>query len=173
MSSNITLHIFPKAIVFSNTISHNFWLPSLAQFFWPSRWVRSIFFSWLLKNFYWHPLEDAVNKKPWVFFKTTLLSSLSSCLDFFEFPPQKQERKGGWEPSFASNLTLDFKVLIRPYWPGQVQSLIKDIELDLSYHNQNVRGRQGLKKCQSLILFTVRNIYERRHTTFIYPWVRV
>ena len=26
----------------------------------------------------------------------------------FEFPSQKQERKGGWEPSFASNLKLNF-----------------------------------------------------------------
>ena len=89
----------------------------------------------------------------------------------FEFAPQKQERKGGWEPIFASNFTLNFRVLIRPYWPGQVHSIIKDIELKLCYQNQNVRGRQGLKKWQSLILFTVRNSYERRHATFIYPWV--
>ena len=33
----------------------------------------------------------------------------------FEFPSQKQERKGRREPSFASNLKLNFEVLIRPY----------------------------------------------------------
>ena len=26
--------------------------------------------------------------------------TLSSCRDVFEFPPQKIERKGGWEPCF-------------------------------------------------------------------------
>ena len=76
----------------------------------------------------------------------------------FEFAPQKGERKGGWEPSFASNLTLNFRVLIRPYWPGPVQSYIKDIQIDLQYKNQNVRERKALKKGQSLILCTVRNI---------------
>ena len=89
----------------------------------------------------------------------------------FEFAPQKQERKGGWEPIFASNFTLNFRVLIRPHWPGQVHSIIKDIKLKLCYQNQNVRGRQGLKKWQGLILFTVRNSYERRHANFIHPWV--
>ena len=73
----------------------------------------------------------------------------------FEFPSQKKEGKGGWEPSFASNLTLNFRVLIRPYWPGQVHSPINDIELDLWYQNQNVRGRKGHKKWQNLILYTV------------------
>ena len=62
-----------------------------------------------------------------------------------------QDRRGGWGPSFASNLTLSFRVLIRPYWPGQVYSLIKDTQIDLDYKNQNVRGRQALKKGQSLI----------------------
>ena len=76
---------------------------------------------------------------------------MSSCIDLFKFPSQKQERKGGWGPSFASNLTLSFRVLIRPYWPGQVYSLIKDTQIDLDYKNQNVRGRQALKKGQSLI----------------------
>ena len=33
----------------------------------------------------------------------------------FEFPSQKQERKEEREPGFASNLTLSFRVLIRPY----------------------------------------------------------
>ena len=99
------------------------------------------------------------------------LGTLGYSIMTFEFAPQKQERKGGWEPIFASNFTLNFRVLIRPYWPGQVHSIIKDIELKLCYQNQNVRGRQGLKKWQSLILFTVRNSYERRHATFIYPWV--
>ena len=33
----------------------------------------------------------------------------------FEFPSQKKEGKGGWEPSFASNLILNFRVLIQPY----------------------------------------------------------
>ena len=42
--------------------------------------------------------------------------------------------------------------------PGQVQSLIKDIQIDLCYKNQNVRGRQALKKGKSLILCTGRNI---------------
>ena len=81
----------------------------------------------------------------------TVLSTVSSCIDLFKFPSQKQERKGGWGPSLASNLTLSFRVLIRPYWPGQVYSLIKDTQIDLDYKNQNVRGRQALKKGQSLI----------------------
>ena len=33
----------------------------------------------------------------------------------FKFPSQKKEGKGGWEPSFASNLILNFRVLIQPY----------------------------------------------------------
>ena len=33
----------------------------------------------------------------------------------FEFASQKKEGKGGWEPSFASNLILNFRVLIQPY----------------------------------------------------------
>ena len=36
----------------------------------------------------------------------------------FEFAAQKQERKAGREPSFASNLTPNFRVLIMPYRPG-------------------------------------------------------
>ena len=44
----------------------------------------------------------------------------------FEFPPQKQERKGGWEPSFASNYRLNFRLLIKPYWDGRVHWHIKD-----------------------------------------------
>ena len=76
----------------------------------------------------------------------------------FEFPSQKKEGKGGWEPSFASNLILNFRVLIRPYWPGQVQSYIKDIQIDLQYKNQNVRERKALNKGQSLISCTLRNI---------------
>ena len=32
----------------------------------------------------------------------------------FEFSSHKQERKEGGEPSFASNLTLHFRVLIKP-----------------------------------------------------------
>ena len=83
----------------------------------------------------------------------------------FEFPPQKQERKGGWEPSLASNLTLNFMVLIRLYWPGQVHSLVKDNKLDLCYKIQNVRGRQALHKGQSLILCTARNIFALFHAT--------
>ena len=83
----------------------------------------------------------------------------------FEFPSQKKEGKGGWEPSFASNLILNFRVLIRPYWPGQANSLIKGIELDLCYQNQNVRGRKALNRGQSLILCTVRNNSESRHAT--------
>ena len=81
------------------------------------------------------------------------------------------EKKEGRELSFVSNLTPNFRVLIRPFWPGQVQNLIKDIELDLSYQNQNVRGRQGLKKCQSLILCTVRNVTDRAHASSICPSV--
>ena len=64
----------------------------------------------------------------------------------FEFPSQKKEGKGGWEPSFALNLILNFRVLIRPYWPGQVQSYIKDLQIDLQYKNQNVRERKALNK---------------------------
>ena len=76
----------------------------------------------------------------------------------FKFATQKQERKGGWEPSFASNLRVNFRVLIRPYWPGQVHSNNKDTLFDPLYKNWNVRGRKGLKNWQSLILFTVRKM---------------
>ena len=33
----------------------------------------------------------------------------------FGLPSQKKEGKGGGEPSFASNLILNFRVLIKPY----------------------------------------------------------
>ena len=33
----------------------------------------------------------------------------------FEFGPKKQERKEGWEPTFAADLALNLRVLIRPY----------------------------------------------------------
>ena len=61
--------------------------------------------------------------------------------------------------------TCNFHCLIRPYWPRQVQSLIKDIQIDLAYKNQNVRGRKALKKGQSLILFTVRNVSGQCYAT--------
>ena len=32
----------------------------------------------------------------------------------FEFGPKKQERKEGWEPTFAADLALKFRVLLRP-----------------------------------------------------------
>ena len=38
--------------------------------------------------------------------------TLSSCIFVFEFPPQKEERKRGRKPSFASNLRVNFRVLI-------------------------------------------------------------
>ena len=44
-------------------------------------------------------------------------------------------------------------------------------ELDTQYQNQNVRGRQDLKKGRSLILFTVRNFTDRAHASSIYPSV--
>ena len=100
----------------------------------------------------------------WIFYQKPC-STLSSCIYMFEFPPSKSEIKGGWEPSFASCFTLNFRVVIRPYWPEQVHSFIMDIELDLCYQNQNVRGRKKLKKEQSLILFTVRNISRQFYAT--------
>jgi len=42
---------------------------------------------------------------------------------------------------------------------------MKDIQIDLNYNNQNVRGCQALKKGQSLILCTVRNIYALFYAT--------
>ena len=33
--------------------------------------------------------------------------------------------------------------------------------MDLGYKNQNVRGRKAFKKGQSLILFTVRKVFEQ------------
>ena len=48
--------------------------------------------------------------------------TLSSCINVFEFPPQKEERKGGWEPSFALNLTLNFRALIQPYSSGLLKN---------------------------------------------------
>ena len=35
---------------------------------------------------------------------------------------------------------------------------VLDIQIDLAYKNQNVRGCKALKKGQSLILYTVRNV---------------
>ena len=43
----------------------------------------------------------------------------------FEFPSQKQERKEGWEPIFASNLTLNFRPLIQPYSSGLLNSFCR------------------------------------------------
>ena len=59
----------------------------------------------------------------------------------------------------------NFHCLIRPYWPSHVYNLIKDNELDLDYWNQNVRGRQGLRKGQSLILCTVGKLLCDSHET--------
>ena len=75
----------------------------------------------------------------------------------FEFPSHKQERKEVWEPSFASILPLNFRVIIRPYWPGLVHTPIKDIELSLWYQNQNVRGRKKLQKWQNLMSIQIQN----------------
>ena len=46
---------------------------------------------------------------------------------------------------------------------------MEEAELDSIYKNQNVRGRQDLKKEQSRILFTVHNIIDRTNATLIYP----
>ena len=62
-------------------------------------------------------------------------STLGYEVTTFEFPSQKQERKRGWEPSFALDLKLNFGVLIRPYWHGQVHILIKDNQIDFIYKN--------------------------------------
>ena len=48
---------------------------------------------------------------------------------------------------------------------------MEDGELDSQYQNQNVRGRQDLKKGRSLILFTARNNNGRANATLIYPSV--
>ena len=48
---------------------------------------------------------------------------------------------------------------------------MEEAELDSIYKNQNVRGRQDLKKGRSLILFTIRNIIDRTNATLIYPSV--
>ena len=37
-------------------------------------------------------------------------------------------------------------------------NFVEEGELDTQYQNQNVRGRQDLKKGQSLTLFTARNM---------------
>ena len=66
---------------------------------------------------------------------------------------RKKGRKGAWEPSYASDLTLNFGVLIRPYWPGQLNSLIKDIQIDLCYQNQNIRGRVTLVCYTGIVWF--------------------
>ena len=50
-------------------------------------------------------------------------------------------------------------------------TLAKAIELDSPCQNQNVRKRKALKKGKSPILFTVRNIDERRHAKYKYPLV--
>ena len=42
---------------------------------------------------------------------------------------------------------------------------MKDIQIDLAYKNQNVRGRKALIKGQSLILFTVRNVSGQCYAT--------
>ena len=48
---------------------------------------------------------------------------------------------------------------------------MEEAELDSIFKNQNVRGRQDLKKGWSLILFTIRNIIDRTNATLIYPSV--
>ena len=55
------------------------------------------------------------------------------------------ERKEGQELSFVSNLTLNSRVLIRPFGPGQEHSLKKVIELGLCNQYQNVRGSKMSK----------------------------
>ena len=47
-------------------------------------------------------------------------------------------------PYFALNFKLNFRVLIRPYLPGQVHSLIKDNQIDLDYKNQVERQRRSV-----------------------------
>ena len=49
---------------------------------------------------------------------------------------------------------------------------MEEAEFDSIYKNQNVRGRQDLKKGRSLILFTVCNIIDRTNATLIYPSVQ-
>ena len=67
--------------------------------------------------------------------KNSCCCTLGYDVTTFEFPSQKKERKGGWEPTFASNLKLNFGVLIRPYWSGQVHSLVKESQIDFKYKN--------------------------------------
>ena len=83
----------------------------------------------------------------------------------FEFAPKKEEGKEGGEPAFASNLSLNFRVLLRAYWTEQVHSLITGIEIDLCYQNQNVSGRKGLKNGGCLILSAVRNFLPNDQAT--------
>ena len=43
---------------------------------------------------------------------------------------------------------------------------VEEAKLGFLYQNQNVRGRQGLKKCRSLILCTVANLlFDPRETS--------
>ena len=65
-----------------------------------------------------HSEKQTVDPIIWTQLIYMLLFSvtLSSCIYLFEFPPQKSERKGGWEPCFALKLGLTFRVLIRPYF---------------------------------------------------------
>ena len=39
----------------------------------------------------------------------------------FKIATHKEERKGRWEPSFAANLTLNFRALIQPYSSGLLE----------------------------------------------------
>ena len=74
-----------------------------------------------------------------------------------------------WEPNFASNLTLNLRLLIWPNCPGHstynTAFLIKDVENDLEYHNKNVCERQGLKNGEIMILIILRSILYDYHAT--------
>ena len=63
---------------------------------------------WRTFGFYFTVLS---NTQLCLFYSSTLGYNLMT----FEFPSQKQEKKEGWEPSIASNLTLNFRLLIQPY----------------------------------------------------------
>ena len=64
------------------------------------------------------PLLDRQQVQPPLAHETNHWITLGYDVMTFEFPSQKQERKEGWEPTLASNLTLYFRLLIQHYSSG-------------------------------------------------------
>ena len=98
-----------------------------------------------------------------------ILCTLYYLFERLNLPPQKQERKGGWEPCFALKLTLNFRVLIQPYSSRLINNFCRGHWAVSHYQIMNVRGRQGLTRGQCLYLFTVCWLFATLQTVLAQP----